>query len=75
MGTITVSCVMEAEDTTARVAPKNTMLLAGVRLKLEPVIVTDVPMGPCCGVNDEIEGICPFIAKVKARFIMAMISK
>lgn len=45
-----------AEDTVALVAPKNTMLLDGVRLKLDPVIVTDVLMEPLFGVNDEIDG-------------------
>ena len=30
-------------------APKKTMLLAGVELKFVPVIVTVVPMGPLAG--------------------------
>lgn len=75
MGTITVSCVAVAEDTVALVAPKNTMLLDGVRLKLDPVIVTDVLMEPLFGVNDEIDGICPFTGRANTRFIMAMKSR
>ena len=42
-GTVAVSEVAVAAVTVALVAPKYTMLLAGVVLKLVPVIVTDVP--------------------------------
>ena len=40
-----------AAVTVARVAPKKTMLLAGVALKFVPVMVTDVPTGPLAGVK------------------------
>src|SRR5471032_380786 len=51
-GTVTVKLVVLAAVTVAMVAPKNTMLLAVVVLKLVPVMVTDVPTGPLAGVND-----------------------
>ena len=38
--------VSEVAVTVAFVAPKNTMLLAGVGSKPLPVMVTEVPMGP-----------------------------
>ena len=44
-----MSCVAVAAVTVARVAPKYTMLFAGVVLKLVPVMVTVVPMGPLVG--------------------------
>ena len=58
MGTVTVSWVVVAAVTVAFVAPKKTMLLAGVALKLVPEIVTDVPMGPLAGLKDVITGTC-----------------
>ena len=58
MGTVTVNCVVVAAVTVAFVAPKKTMLLAGVALKLVPEIVTDVPMGPLAGLKDVITGTC-----------------
>ena len=42
-GTVTVTLTAEAAVTVARVAPKNTMLLLGVTLKLVPVRVTTSP--------------------------------
>ena len=42
-GTVTVTLVAEAAVTLARVAPKNTMLLAVEVLKPEPVRVTASP--------------------------------
>jgi hypothetical protein len=45
-----------AAVTAARVAPKKTMLLAAVVLKLVPVIITDVLTGPLAGVKEVIVG-------------------
>ena len=45
-----------AEETAARVAPKNTTLLAAVGLKLIPVRVTVVPTGPDEGEKPVITG-------------------
>ena len=42
-GTVTVTLIAEAAVTVARVAPKNTMLLAAVVLKPVPVRVTTIP--------------------------------
>ena len=42
-GTVAVSDVVPTAVTVAFVAPKYTMLLAGVVLKLVPVIVTELP--------------------------------
>lgn len=55
-GTVTVSCVGVAAVTVARVAPKKTMLLAGVALKFVPVSVRDVLTGPKLGVKEEMVG-------------------
>src|SRR5665213_289286 len=38
------------------VAPKNTILLAFVALKLVPVMVTEVPTDPLAGVNEVMAG-------------------
>lgn len=61
-----------AAETFAIVAPKNTMLLAGVVLKFVPLMVIAVPTGPEVGVNDEIEG-CAFAIlckKIKTRILI-----
>ena len=63
MGTVTVKLVVEAAVTLAFVAPKKTMLLAGVALKLLPVMVTIVPIGPLVGEKPLIEGTCPYDLK------------
>ena len=42
-GTVTVTLIAEAAVTVARVAPKNTMLLLGRTLKLDPVRITTLP--------------------------------
>lgn len=55
-GTATVNEVAVAAVTVALTAPKKTMLLDGVVLKLVPVIVTDVPTGPEAGENELIVG-------------------
>src|SRR5476651_1753064 len=55
-GTVTVKLVVLAAVTVAMVAPKNTILLVVVVLKLVPVMVTDVPTGPLAGVNEVIVG-------------------
>src|SRR5471030_1654861 len=55
-GTVTVKLVALAAVTVAMVAPKNTMLLVVVALKLVPVMVTDVPTGPLAGVNEVMVG-------------------
>jgi hypothetical protein len=51
VGTVTVKLVAVAAVTVARVAPKNTMLLAGVVLKPVPVMVTVAPTAPLVGVR------------------------
>ena len=51
MGTATVSDVVEAELTTALVAPKNTISLAAVALNPVPVMVTVVPGLPVLGLT------------------------
>ena len=56
MGTVTESCVAPAAVTAAWVAPKYTMLLEGVALKLVPVMVTVVPTGPLAGAKEAIVG-------------------
>lgn len=55
---MTVKLVVVAVVTVACVAPKKTMLLAGVELKFVPVIVTDVPIGPLVGVKLVMVGTC-----------------
>ena len=47
---------MVAAVTVACVAPKKTMLLAGVALKFVPVMVTEVPTAPLVGVNKVMVG-------------------
>src|SRR5687767_11632418 len=51
VGTVVVIEVEELANTTAIVPLKLTVLLAGVVLKLVPVIVTVVPTGPDAGVK------------------------
>ena len=53
---MTVRLVALAEVTVAMVAPKNTISLEAVELKLLPVIVTDVPTAPLAGLNELITG-------------------
>ena len=60
VGTVTVSTVAEAVVTVAWVAPKKTMLFAGVGSKLVPVMVTVVPIGPLVGVKEEMIGTFTF---------------
>ena len=55
-GTVTVSCVLDADVTVAFTAPKYTTFLFEVVLKLVPVIVTVVPMGPEVGEKEVIVG-------------------
>ena len=62
-GTITVSEVAVAAETVAIVAPKNTILFAGVVLKFVPLIITVVPMGPDKGAKEVTEGVCAFELK------------
>jgi hypothetical protein len=58
-GTFTVIELTEALVTTPLTAPKYTILLAGIGLKLLPVIVTVVPIVPLKGENEVICGFCP----------------
>ena len=58
VGTVTVSCVAVAAVTVAAVAPKITMLLAGVVLKPVPVMVSVVPVAPEVGVKEVMVGGC-----------------
>ncbi len=56
-GTITVKEEGVALVTIALVAPKNTMLLAGVTSsKFAPLITTEVPIGPEAGLNEDTKG-------------------
>ena len=55
-GTVTVILVEVAEVTVARVAPKKTILLAALLLKLVPDTVTSSPGFPEIGVNEDIVG-------------------
>jgi hypothetical protein len=50
-GTLTTSCVVEADCTGAATPPIVTWLLAGVGSKLVPVMVTYVPRRPATGVK------------------------
>ena len=56
IGTVTVRSVLVAAVTVAWVAPKKTMLLAGVASKLLPVMVTEVPTGPLVGEKEVMVG-------------------
>jgi hypothetical protein len=56
VGTVTVKLVAVAAVTVARVAPKNTMLLADVVLKPVPVRVTVAPTAPLVGVKEVMVG-------------------
>jgi hypothetical protein len=58
VGTVTVKLVAVAAVTVARVAPKNTMLLAAVLLKPVPVRVTVAPTTPLVGVKEVMVGAC-----------------
>jgi hypothetical protein len=51
-----VSWVVVAPIILALTAPKNTILFAGIELKLLPVIVTIVPTGPEAGEKELIVG-------------------
>ena len=55
-GTVAVTLIAEAAVTLARVAPKNTMLLLAVGLKLVPVKVTTSPGLALNGVNEIMTG-------------------
>ena len=63
-GTIAVIEFVEAAVTTAFTAPKYTLLLAGVALKLLPAITTELPIAPADGEKELITGICPKILRV-----------
>ena len=58
-GTVTVKLLMLAAVTVARVSPKKTALFAAVVLKLAPLIVTLLPIGPLPGEKEVIAGACP----------------
>jgi hypothetical protein len=58
VGTVTVKVVAVAAVTVARVAPKNTMLLAAVLLKLVPVRVTVAATLALVGVKEVMVGTC-----------------
>ena len=55
-GTVTVTLIAEAAVTVARVAPKNTMLLLAVTLKLVPASVTASPGLALTGLNEVMTG-------------------
>src|SRR6266545_2364381 len=54
-GTVVTICVSVAEETTAAVPLKLTVLLDGVVLKPVPEMVTTVPANPDLGVNSRID--------------------
>ena len=56
IGTVTISCEVDAEVTAPCTPPKKTTLFKGTALKLVPVIVTAAPMGPEEGVKDAMVG-------------------
>ena len=56
-GTVTTIEVVVALITTAFTAPKYTVLLAAIALKLAPLIVTVVPTAPADGENEVIIGL------------------
>ena len=56
IGTVTCMDVAVTLDTVALTCPKRTKLFAGSRLKLVPVMVTEVPTGPVAGENPVIVG-------------------
>jgi hypothetical protein len=58
VGTVTVRELAEAAVTGTRTEPNQTTLAAGVALKLLPVIVTVVLMGPEAGVTELTTGGC-----------------
>ena len=55
-GTVTVKPLAVAAVTVALVAPKKTTLFSGVASKLEPEMVTLVPIAPFSGVKEVIIG-------------------
>jgi hypothetical protein len=55
-GTTTFNEVVVAEDIVALTFPKKTILFAGTGLKLEPAMITDVPIGPEVGAKELITG-------------------
>ena len=67
VGTVTVKLVVVAAVTVALVAPKNTILLAAVVLKLVPVIVTVAPTAALVGVKEVMVGGWACIAVVLAK--------
>ena len=62
-GTITVKLLTLAAVTIAFVAPKITILLVVIALKLLPVIVTEIPIGPFAGPNEFIIGCADILIK------------
>ncbi len=64
-GTVTESEVVAAAVTTARDAPKKTILFDGFVLKLVPVIVTVAPMGPEAGEKEVMLGACAYPLRCK----------
>ena len=65
VGTVTVTLVAEAAVTMARVAPKNTMLLLAVTLKLVPVRVTASPGLALVGLNPVMVGTWEKVVKAQ----------
>jgi hypothetical protein len=60
-GEVTVNEVADADETTALVAPKYTILLAAVVLKFVPVMVTVVPGLAILGLTDVMAGGCSMV--------------
>ena len=68
VGTVVVNCVAVAALTVAFVAPKKTVLFAGVVLKFVPVMVTVAPTLPEVGVKEVIVGGSAMLWKTETLF-------
>jgi hypothetical protein len=66
-GTVTVRELEEAAVTGTRTEPNQTTLAAAVALKLLPVILTDVLIGPEAGEMESMTGGCANTARGKTR--------
>ena len=67
-GTETVTLVTAA-FTVARVAPRNTMLLLRLALKLDPERVTASPGLALIGLNDVMKGACAKVSQAQPNII------
>ena len=70
-----VTLVPVAAVTVARVAPKKTMLFAGVVLKPVPVMVTTSPGFALIGVNEAMTGACACRPLTKLQILISITRK